>query len=295
MRYFDFMESESSIDNLDLSPGQTKSLDDLNRAISLIRKNCHHYLQIMIDQKSLIYRGIRNERESTNEFIIGNSFNERRPKDSAIESQKLWDRIVDQLGIKAKRSNSIFVTSDRNQASRYGKKYMIFPFNDSVFSWSKTSKDIVLSYHMLSKCEKFNISDNEKEQLLQTGESLTKLSNLVTTEIQMYFNSLYKNILNFARSPDSQILSSIKLGIRITRTKIKDSNILNIFDHLNKLLTEVEEKPSLLDVKKFQSYYNITNIDFAEAINSGHEICISGRYIGIDYQYESIIQKQLLG
>ena len=289
MRYFDFMESELPIDNLNPLPGQIKFLNDLDTTVRLIRKNCSHYLRTMMDNRSFIYRGIRNSNESSSNFIIGNSFVDRYPKDSTVESQKLWDSILDKLNIKAKRSNSIFATGDKNQAWGYGKMYLIFPYNDVAFSWSRTKKDVIVPYKKLASYMSMNIDQNKMKQLVQIVESLKTMTNSITIAESLHFNRLLKNILGFIHLPNEALVSSIKLDLKIIRIKIKNPTILGILDELEQLLLDINKNLVIINVEEFQSHYEIKDTDFAEAVNSGHEICISGRYIGVHYQYESEI------
>lgn len=74
----------------------------------------------------------------------GETQQNRPPKDSDPEPSQKFDDYLKRLNFKALRSNSIFVTTDVEQAEMYGDIYLIFP-RDNQFSYTYTKhKDIVL-------------------------------------------------------------------------------------------------------------------------------------------------------
>lgn len=71
----------------------------------------------------------------------------RKPKDSDPELTEKFDNYLRQLNFLALRSNSIFVTTDLDQAEMYGDIYLIFPKNNQFHYTYTKQKDIVLDNH----------------------------------------------------------------------------------------------------------------------------------------------------
>jgi hypothetical protein len=53
----------------------------------------------------------------------------------------LYNTIIAKLGGVANRSNSIFVTGKREEASGYGKAYIVFPIGNFNYTWSPAWAD----------------------------------------------------------------------------------------------------------------------------------------------------------
>lgn len=71
----------------------------------------------------------------------------RKPKDSDPELTAKFDDYLRELNFKALRSNSIFVSTDLDQADMYGDVYLIFPKNNQFHYTYTKQKDIVLDEH----------------------------------------------------------------------------------------------------------------------------------------------------
>lgn len=78
-----------------------------------------------------------------NSVLIGKPYENRKPNDTEPFNQKYVDDIMARHGFKARRGNSIFVTTDFNQASSYGSIYYIFPINGFTYSWNVKVDDWV--------------------------------------------------------------------------------------------------------------------------------------------------------
>jgi len=118
-----------------------KSNDILKELADKIKNECSKFYSIFKRSNAVLYRGIRHNKPAAFE---SNSPTDRRPKDSGLVNTLKFDRFAEQLGIIAQRSNSIFTSSDEDQARIYGDLYVVFPKSSADFSWSHAKKDLVL-------------------------------------------------------------------------------------------------------------------------------------------------------
>ena len=119
-------------------------LEEPDVLMKKIKKNCSSYLDVLIQTKKLLYRGIKPVLHDNQIAFIGKNQTNRPPLTSAVEAQIQFDKFLKQLGVKALRSNSTFCTSSIRSAEYFGNLYAIFPFNGCPFAWSKTRDDLIL-------------------------------------------------------------------------------------------------------------------------------------------------------
>jgi hypothetical protein len=105
-----------------------------------IKQECGKFYNMFKHSKNVLYRGVGDHAAA---FESVSPIN-RKPKDSSQVNSLIFDNKAEELGIIARRSNSIFTTSDKNQAFGYGNVYVIFPKSSADFSWSITYKDMVI-------------------------------------------------------------------------------------------------------------------------------------------------------
>lgn len=108
--------------------------ENLLKVLDLIIRDCPYALNEMRKAKKLLYRGLH---KIPGEYFKGVSRENRNPKDSSDEAQKIVDSVLAKAGFKALRGNSIFTSSDYYQAENYGNTYMIFPIDGFSFTTSK--------------------------------------------------------------------------------------------------------------------------------------------------------------
>lgn len=103
-----------------------------------IKQECSQILNIYSSPKvsefpKYLLRGVGMHRDEAAIYKSHSRIN-RKPKGTSPLFQQFYDKLLDAKGIKAKRTNSIFCTSDFGQASAFGPVYVIFPVNG--FEWS---------------------------------------------------------------------------------------------------------------------------------------------------------------
>lgn len=102
-----------------------------------ILKNCQPYLNdiggIQNIYKYVLYRGANID----SGVKIIEPYKKRRPMITAKELHAAASQAMDELGIKARRDNSIFVTGSMGEAGGYGSIFVAVPIGEYDFSWSK--------------------------------------------------------------------------------------------------------------------------------------------------------------
>jgi len=94
--------------------------------------NCSESLTACKSAGKFMYRGF-----SSNQPIVrGRSWDNRVPVDSDDKLSRHFDDMLNKLGFKALRSNSIFVTSALETASYFGTSYIIFPINGFNYTYT---------------------------------------------------------------------------------------------------------------------------------------------------------------
>jgi hypothetical protein len=147
------------------SPDKTKlntQMHDLNQQLAHVYATMHKILKQQPPKAGEILKTIEQEcstilglNKKTQKFLLsgmtdrGAAFSgvtktNRKPKDSDPELTAKFDDYLRELNFKALRSNSIFVSTDLDQADMYGDIYLIFPKNNQFHYTYTKQKDIVL-------------------------------------------------------------------------------------------------------------------------------------------------------
>ena len=101
-------------------------------ALSIAKSTGRFFYRGTVDDMFLIYKGrIRDNRMPTN---------------TPREVQQRINDWMQHNGFRALRTNSLFVTTDLDQAKSYGTPFIIFPKNGFAFTWFQNSKDL---YHSM--------------------------------------------------------------------------------------------------------------------------------------------------
>lgn len=144
---------------------------ELEDAIPYIERYCSGYLPVFHNTGKFLYRGFGAEHVK-HPIFYGKPVENRKPRDSAENMQVIFDQMLSDLKVKALRSNSIFVTSNRRFAEGYGIPYIILPTNDSSYAWSTKYNDIVLYNsgpvaNILQDYQAYKHNPEDKENALQ--------------------------------------------------------------------------------------------------------------------------------
>ena len=134
------VEIENTKKEIEKLQKNAKPNTKLDALVKTIAKECSQAIAEYRKTKLVLLRGMNDAPG----VFVGRSWNNRSPKDSSDEAQKIYDAVLSAKGFKALRSNSIFTTTDLGQASQYGETYYIFPKNGFAFHWNKHEPDLVL-------------------------------------------------------------------------------------------------------------------------------------------------------
>jgi dephospho-CoA kinase len=122
---------------------QSNITANLPLLIDRLEKEAGRYWNVYKEIGRVLWRG----RKLTAQYAVFQSTSRtgRTPADSDTGATRLYDQALDQLGIKAKRSNSIYTSNALYRAHAYASTaYVIIPKNTANFSWSRVETDLVL-------------------------------------------------------------------------------------------------------------------------------------------------------
>lgn len=268
----------------------------INQVVPIIQTRCSKYLPSLLKSQFFLYRGMGPNEHKNRLAFRANSRVNRIPTDSDVMAQRMFDKTLQELGYTALRSNSIFTSSNLDSAKAFGTAYLIFPTNDATFIWSKTKADIILKINRLEDCRETNMDLATASSLIldqiEELESSGELTNGEKLAIQYTKNTVNKQEI----SPNDvkHLISFLKQGYA---KKFNDYEILDLLNSLYNFSLEEQHKVHMgkfnLDPFKFQDKYKITDKEFPEALNTGHEILINGEYIAVLATFEPMLREAL--
>lgn len=115
-----------------------------------IEQECGQFLKICQHLQVFLMSGMAHYEVSA---LVGTRIMNKPPKDSDPTLSRQFNEYLTQMGITALRSNSLYTTTDFDQADTYGAVFLIFP-KDNKYTFSYTvEKDIVLDSSNAYKLE----------------------------------------------------------------------------------------------------------------------------------------------
>lgn len=286
MRYSEFITENTEIPVKD-KPG-------FQHLAQLLKTQCGDYLDIFSNAGKVLYRGTD---PGLPQAFSGRSRDDRKPKDSNPTAHRLVDIALTELGIAARRGNSLFTTSDQNLAAEFGVIYIIIPKNSAVYSWSN-EQDITLSpsivrmhstsrdWQLLKRAadEAGRITadamdaayrgsqrgDNTGYDVLQSNvDHATELTDIVHG---MYMDG--KNIIVKQMSDPITAKPHLDWVVENWPDTVLGKYIAREMYHS---LT----KPVEIDPQQLQATYNFTDKNLEAALKNGNEVLIHGEYIAM--------------
>ena len=240
---------------------QAKSFGPL---IQTIQKECSQALTAFKSTERILYRGLKKSKTNTPAYV-GRSWNERTTLNSDPAGQKLFDYALQKMGISALRSNSIFTTSDSNQAGEYGNLYIIIPKNGFQFSWALHEPDLVIDDVSILYKEALvdKIIDNI-DLLVEKGKMADDAAGFEWQEVLQFEG--YEAAMKYLK--DARYPAAALKQITIDK---------------------------LINYKYIKDEIGPTNKDFNAALTSGNEVLINGEYYAFELAKFKDILSGLLG
>lgn len=106
-----------------------------------IEEKCQEAIQACRETGMLLYRGVVDSIGDEKHLTIRT---DRKPRDTWKRVHKLVDNWMAGNGFGARRSNSLFVTTDRRETKRYGELYVIFPLDGFTSTYFDNGKDLTI-------------------------------------------------------------------------------------------------------------------------------------------------------
>lgn len=202
----------------ELAKQQHKEIDEYDektlRYFSYIELHCQQYLKGVVDAERFLFRGIGYKKQD--DAFIGNPKEDREPKDSSPEAQRLVDGAISMLGGKALRGNSIFTSSSYSQAENYGQVYIIFPVDGFNFMWSKIEHDLVLD-HIPDIIHRAKLP-NALAAAFDEGEAIDNYQNIVE-DLDYFINDTVWAILD-------NLTPAIKTALKLPKGTDESKDII---------------------------------------------------------------------
>ena len=271
----------SEIDPAEINPGDKLSLDQgtLGRSeqklADYIQQNCSDIIADLQATGKTLFRGVKSGGNLGNVFV-GQSRQDRSPKDTAPRVSTFVDQALASNGFKALRGNSIFVTTDHNQAEGYGEVFAIFPMNGFNYTYT-IQKDLIIDQYELVEYPDNLIEDATKWLAQQNTRNERMLSQYFLIQGALESIDRLKN----------------KDIARVAKKII--SNKATICESLSELTGILPDDPFVQKFKGF-NYMNTANwsadavmenlqpmkTDLQTAMKDGKEICINGKYVAVN-------------
>ena len=247
-----------------VEPASTESLDMPWPELSdMLEKNCAQYIaDVKKAQGMWLLRGIKHRAPDAFRDV---SRENRRPRDSNVTSQKLFDTCLTRLGFTALRSNSIFTTSDFERTRAYGETYVIFP-RDGQSSYTYTDRKDLVLHEPLSLTSMFD--QNKIQAALMT--LIERLKTLPRAD-----HDFIKYCIDSAQD------SNWPASSRLMWIVMEKQRCINL--GANPRWFEI--KPvQYLDVESFQKEYKPKNTGLDKALIASVEVYVTGQYYALSYR-----------
>jgi hypothetical protein len=124
-----------------------------------LKKKAGKAIAAMKKAKKGMWRGILGT--GLREFERKQVRTDRKPRDSAVDFSEMMDDYLQGTVGWRPRKEGMFLTGNRQEASRYGKMYLVFPVGNFKFVWSKKWKDTMEFFNTI----KFNEPDKMEDAI----------------------------------------------------------------------------------------------------------------------------------
>jgi hypothetical protein len=264
-------------------------------AWEIIRSQCRQALAVAnhSDWKLLAYRGRMDS--DVPEIFVGASPRNRTPQStSRLFQQLIDDALYDYLGYGAAvRSNSIFVTGNRSQASGYASSfaqiYVIFPKDSAEFTWSDHVNDLIADYEIHKWTEYRSFEHLEEfEKFQQEVNAQPNLADDLDVEDLIEFLQQPHHLEFWWQPKNHERVQNLVFSLPAAALLIAQrTGLVNLLDSL-KVISKSQTNKNLyeiglarFDADKFIKHFRPQTGDWARALQSRNEIYLSGEYVAV--------------
>lgn len=254
------------------------------QAVHIIQTECQAALQVYENQGLRAYRGITSSQPL---IFLGKTSQRRMPMNSSYLLQDLTDQTLrSQLGSDAAvRSNSIFTTGRSDHAMGYGIPYVIFPKDTARFTWSPQLGDLVLDIDA-THWTRFN----SVSQLPMWRMFLA----LLKQHPELAGNTLLNQLIKFCET-DTDYFQWYRQDLPRQLQKLpapvwaaaEQSGFVDWLHSLGRIRMADLYRQGLAEfsAEQFLNRFQPRDDDWAQALQSGHEIYVSGQYVAIQAEH----------
>jgi len=265
-----------------MDPGLPYGEDDLK---DYIEEHCSDIIKLMKVSGIFLYRGVKNQ--STTVFV-GQSRQDREPKDTRQDISAYFDKALASHGFKALRGNSIFVTSNLLQAAGYGDTYAIFPMNGFDYTYTSMTDLIIRNGHLIEYPD--NLIEDVSEWY---NKNMGKFDNDKDSEVASKMHEIHWDVMSVQnisdRDPDA--------SVHILNAKASLCQSLGQLANLGPQNSKVDTNDPF--IQQFGSFDKSSsknwsldaaiknlepkNTNILVAMKQGREIFINGKYVAVRY------------
>ena len=251
------------------------------QAVHIVQTECQAALRVYENQGLKAYRGINSQQPL---MFLGKTSQRRRPMNSSDLLQNLADQALrSQLGSDAAvRSNSIFTTGRSDHAMGYGKPYVIFPKDTARFTWSPWLADLVLDADAANWTKFNSVSRLPMWQLFlaELGQHPELAGNTLLNQLIKFCETDTDYFQWYQQDLPSQMR---KLPAPVWEAATQ-SGFRDFLYSLHRLRMQDLYRLGLAEFSAewFLTRFQPRNDDWAQALQSGHEIYVSGQYVAME-------------
>jgi len=237
----------------------------------------------------VFYRGLKTWPQGMDPAFVGQSREDRQPKDSDNDQTRLFDAALASSGFKALRSNSLFVSSSISVANDYGKAWVIFPLDGFDFTYTNR-RDLVIEYWSLVYYppELIPVMENWLPSL--DPDSLTAKAMSANIESAKEYSDKSKwdngdNVFNYSEA----MLRLLKEALHVYNSSGRSDK------NFEKLIGSRTQVKNFIDPPRVvMEYFRPKKTDLDVALVDGREVFLRCKYVAVKEEYfTKVIAKKI--
>lgn len=166
-------------------------LEHADNIVEKIKTECSQALEAFKASKDYLWRGFKRVPSPK---VVGNFPTHRQTRDTEPYVDELFNDHLVKLGFMATRRNSLMCSTNRFQAETYGKLRVVFPTDNSYFTYSEKTDDfwiddarIMATLATLATKDKVS---NDDIELLRKNDEVTALKQMDQEKVNLIFEHI---------------------------------------------------------------------------------------------------------